>query len=174
MATKCKKCSESSVSGMESVPMVEMLAATLTAYTASKVDKALTTNADGTPKTGFLTENPLVKNALYIAAGVGLASYMQDEISKGIAIGSVAYGGFGVIEQFMNQWTGSATPSAAGLYGVQFVRPQNIAGVSPLNAAPRTSLSASGVVPSVIDGTEDSEEILEVVTGSQGGIETGL
>lgn len=173
MAKPCKKCSQSAkVSGMEDVPYMEMIAATVTAVAANKVDDMLTKNADGTAKTGFLVDNPMVKNLLFVAAGVGLTSYMDDEISKGVGIGAVTYGGYAIIMELMAKMYPPQTPPVNGVYGMMAVPPQNIGSVSPMNAAPRLVTGNYGVSPSIIDGMDNEE--LPQYAPTDSGLESGL
>lgn len=176
---KCKKCSQSdSVAGIEDVKWAEMISATVAAIVANKVDNMLVQNADGTAKTeGYFVENPMAKNAMFAALGVGLASYMQDEYSQGAAIGLFAYGAYGLTMQLMDKY---ATPTVSGMYSKNGVYglgnlvsmpPRNISGISQ-NADPRFIVGNYGVQQPIINGVDDREPIKEEIFESA--MESGL
>lgn len=105
MGKKCSACSKKNdaVMGFEDAPYTEIASAIAGGYAAGKIDAFLRQNSDGTPKTGMLAENTTYRAALLIAAGVGLTAYMKDDISKGAGIGLATFGGYQLIEYFMNQ-----------------------------------------------------------------------
>lgn len=81
----------------------------------------LTTNADGTPKTtGYLVENPKVKDALFLAAGLAATAYAGgNDMILGAGLGLASYAGMKLIEGFYS-------PAVSGFSA--YVQPANIAG----------------------------------------------
>jgi len=148
---KCKSCASKShqVYGFEDAPYIEIAAAVVSNYAAGKVDEMLTTDETGAPKPGFLTDNPMVKNAAFIVAGVGLTAFMKGEMYKGAGIGLAAYGGMELI-------TGLMKP--ATVTGLRWQPPQNIAGM-------RTLPGNYGIAPNLVAGYQGSnyaqEELFE-------------
>lgn len=108
---KCKSCAKKSgMHGIKksrkmSVPYTEIATAIVAGYAAGYLDKMVKFEADGTPKTGYLAENPTIKNALGVAAGVALTAYMKDEASTGAGIGLAVYFGYQLIEGLMTPAT---------------------------------------------------------------------
>ncbi len=153
--SKCKTCKNKSsyVGGIEDIPYMEMIAATLSAVAAGKIDELLTTNSDGTPKVNTFTESPMIKNAAFIIAGLGLSAYLDDETAKSAGVGMVVYGGFNLIQSYMNP---TAVSGMAQMVGRP---PRNIGSVSPMDAAPMFSNMAYGVVPSTIGEIETGNEL---------------
>ncbi len=156
MSKRCRTCASKKspqVMGFEDAPYVEIAAAVVTNYAASKVDEMLTTDETGAPKPGFLTDNPMIKNAMYIGAGVALTAFMQGEMYKGAGIGLAAYGGMELIKGLM-------TDTTTGVTGLMWQPPQNIAGL-------RQVPGNYGVSPSIVAGTDyeasnyAKEEIIE-------------
>ena len=160
---KCKTCATkrpAMVTGFNDVPYVELATAVVSSYAAGKVDTMLQQEADGTARTGFLVDNPMARNGLFLAAGVGILAYMKGEMYKGAGIGLATYGGYQLIETLM-------TPAdASGVSGLTFLPPQNIAG---LNDGLRHLPGNYGVAPDLVAGyqgsnyaQEDFEESMSV------------
>ena len=144
---KCRSCATSrnaQVTGFEDVPYVELASAVVAGYGASKIDTMLTENPDGTAKVGFLVDNPMARNAMFIGAGVGMMAYLKGEMYKGAGIGMASYGGLKLIEGLMTP----ATPVVAGL---RWSPPQNIAG---MHSGMRTLPGNYGVAPNIVAGTD--------------------
>lgn len=137
---KCKSCVQKrnqAVYGFEDAPYIEIVSAVVSNYAAKKLDEMLTTDESGAPKEGFLTDNPMVKNAGYLAIGVGLTAFMKGEMYKGAGIGLAVYGGMELINSLMN-------PAVTGL---RWQPPQNIAGL-------RTLPGNYGIAPNLVAGHE--------------------
>ena len=131
MGKKCKSCS--GVSGIESIPYMSMAGAIGASIVAEKIDKALTTNADGTPKTNadgtpaYLAANPKIKNAAFLAAGAAATMYADgNEIITGLGLGLAVWGGYNLASSMM-------TPAATS--GLGYVPPSQIAGVRNIPGA---------------------------------------
>jgi len=142
---KCRSCATSrnaQVTGFEDVPYVELASAVVAGYGASKIDTMITENADGTAKEGFLVDNPMARNALFIGAGVGIMAYMKGDMYKGAGIGMASYGGLKLIEGLMTP----ADPTVTGVNGLKWSPPSNIAGL-------RSLPGNYGVAPSLVAGT---------------------
>ena len=148
---KCKTCATKrpvSVTGFEDVPYVELATAVVSSYAAGKVDTMLQQEADGTPRTGFLVDNPMARNGLFLAAGVGILAYMKGEMYKGAGIGLATYGGYQLIDSLMTPAT-----TTSSVQGLTFMPPQNIAG---LNDGLRHLPGNYGVAPNIVAGYQGS------------------
>ena len=159
---KCKTCATkrpASVSGFEDVPYVELASAVVSSYAAGQVDKFLTTEADGTAKTGLLADNSMARNGLMVAAGVSMLAFMQGEMFKGAGIGLATYGGYNFIQDLMTPAT-----TTSSVTGLTFMPPQNIAG---LNDGLRHLPGNYGVAPSIVAGYEGSNYAQEEFEESQ-------
>jgi|TARA_R110000824_G_C15231140_1_gene678583 hypothetical protein len=157
---KCRTCATkrpSQVAGFQDVPYTEVAAAVVTSYAAGKVDTMLTTESDGTAKTGFLVDNPMARNGLFLAAGVGVLAYLKGEMYKGAGIGLATYGGYQLIQGLM-------TPKDATVTGLRWVPPTNIAG---LNDGLRTLPGNYGVAPDLVAGYQGSNYAQEEFEESQ-------
>lgn len=140
MAKKCRTCSKSAqIYGLEDAPYMEIATVTASAYGTAYIDKMLTTNSDGTPKTeGMFVEQPLLRKALFVAGGVGLTAFMKGDLYKNVGVGMATYGLYGVVESLMQ-------PSTSSVTGLTFQPPTNIAGL-------RTLTGNYGVAPSIVAG----------------------
>ena len=119
---KCKKCtSNQGVYGFEDAPYMEIASAVVGAIVTGQVDKMITTTDTGAAKDNYLTNNPNIKNAAFVAAGVTLTAFMKGEMYKGAGIGLATYGAYKLYETAM---------STAGVSGLAFMPPRNIAGVN--------------------------------------------
>lgn len=119
---KCKKCTASqNVNGFEDAPYMEIASAVVGAIVTGQVDKMITTTDTGTTKDNYLANNPNIKNAAFLAAGVTLTAFMKGEMYKGAGIGLATYGAYKLYETAM---------SNAGVSGLAFMPPRNIAGVN--------------------------------------------
>lgn len=146
---KCSKCSKkSSVNGLEDAPFTEMASAVVGGYAAGMVDNYLKFNSDGTPKTGMLAESAYTRNALIAAAGIALAAYMKDDVSKGAGIGLVTYAGYQIIYDLMNS-------QSTGVAGMMMLPPQNINGFN-------TTTGAYGYTQPSINATTDAIERMRI------------
>lgn len=152
MAKKCSACSKkAAVGGFEDAPYTEIASAIVAGYAAGYVDKMLVTNPDGTAKTtGMLVENPPARAALFIAAGVALTAYMKDEMSKGAGIGLATYGGYQLIDYYMQQ------NAAANGVNYVYANNQNINGNNPgLKIPGHNSPGSYGYAQSNINSVEN-------------------
>jgi len=135
----CKKCKGvAAIHGIEDAPFTEIGIAIVTAVATAQIAKAVTTNADGTPRDNFLAKNPLALNALYLGGGIWLTS-MEGEMYKGSGMGLAVYGGFGLIDGLMKQFMPT----------VGYIPPQAIAGMTLENAF-KIGPSSYGIQPSLI------------------------
>lgn len=158
---KCRTCATkrpSQVAGFQDVPYVEVASAVVASYVAGKADQMITTEADGTARTGFLVDNPMARNALFIGAGVGVLAYLKGEMYKGAGIGLVTYGGYQLIQGLMEKVDGSAVT------GLTFLPPQNIAG---LHTGLRQLPGNYGVAPELVAGYQGSNYAQEEFAESQ-------
>lgn len=149
---KCKTCATkrpATVTGFEDVPYVELATAVVSSYAAGKVDTMLQQEADGTAKTGFLVDNPMARNGLFLAAGVGILAYMKGEMYKGAGIGLATYGGYQLIDSLMTP----ADTTSSSVQGLTWMPPQNIAG---LNDGLRHLPGNYGVAPNIVAGYQGS------------------
>lgn len=144
MGKKCRTCSKSAqVYGIEDAPYMEIATITASAYGTSYIDKMLTTNADGTPKTeGMFVEQPMLRKALFVAGGVGLTAFMKGDLYKNVGVGMASYGLLGVVESLMQP------ASTSSVTGLKWQPPTNIAGLRQLSGN-------YGVAPSIVAGTHD-------------------
>lgn len=145
---QCKKCASKqpvTVLGFEDAPYIEIASAVVSAYASDYVSNMLTSESDGTPKEGFLVDNPMVKNALFIGAGVGLAAFMKGKAYQGAGIGMATYGGFMLIQELMKE----EPAGSGGLHGLRWSPPQNIAG---MNDGLRTLQGNYGIAPDLVAG----------------------
>ena len=143
---QCKKCASRQpvvVAGFEDAPYTEIATAVVTAYASDYVSNMLTHDADGVPKEGFLTDNPMVKNALFIAGGIGLSAFMKGKAYQGAGIGMATYGGFQLIQELMKE-----APDT-GVTGLRWQPPTNIAGMS---GGVRTLQGNYGIAPNIVAG----------------------
>jgi len=146
---QCKKCASRqpvTVAGFEDTPYVEIASAVVSAYASDYVSNMLTHDADGVEKEGFLTDNPMVKNALFIAGGIGLSAFMKGEMYKGAGIGMATYGGFQLIQELMKE----EPATTQGVNGLRWQPPTNIAGMS--GGGMRTLQGNYGVAPNIVAG----------------------
>lgn len=145
----CKTCRQNAgVYGMEDIPYTEIASAIVAAIATAQIDKAVTTNADGTAKDNFLANNPMMKNALYLVGG-GLLTSMDGEMYKGAGVGMATYGGFNLVQGLMEQYM--PTSSTSGVQGLQFVPPSRMVGQIPAQKLGLYSIPGnSGVAPSII------------------------
>jgi len=145
---QCKKCASKrpiTVAGFEDAPYTEIATAVVSAYATDYVSNMLTHEADGTPKEGFLTDNPLVKNALFVAGGIGLSAFMKGKAYMGAGIGMATYGGFQLIQELMKE----EAPTTQGVNGLRWQPPTNIAGL-------RTLQGNYGIAPNIVSGYSGS------------------
>jgi hypothetical protein len=144
---KCKTCSkDAGVYGIDDIPYTEIVSAVVSAIATAQIDKAVTTNADGTAKENFLATNPMMKNALYLVGG-GLLTSMDGEMYKGAGIGMATYGGFNLVQGLMEQYM----PTTNGVTGLKFVPPQSMVGNVPAKQLGLYHIPGnSGVAPSVL------------------------
>ena len=155
---KCKTCATrrpSQVAGFQDVPYTELAAAVVTSYAAGKVDTMLTQESDGTARTGFLVDNPMARNGLFLAAGVGVLAYLKGEMYKGAGIGLATYGGYQLIQGLM-----TPADDSAAVTGLTWMPPQNIAG---LNDGLRTLPGNYGIAPDIVAGYQGSNYAQEDV-----------
>jgi len=118
---KCKKCASSQgVYGFEDAPYMEIASAVVGAIVSGKVDEMITTDATGATKDNYLTNNPNIKSAAFLAAGIGLTAFMKGEMYKGAGIGLATYGAYQLYQ----------TAMAPAVTGLSFMPPRNIAGVN--------------------------------------------
>jgi len=146
---KCRTCASkqpATVMGFEDAPYIEIASAVAGAYASSYVGNMLTNNSDGTPKEGFLVDNPMVKSALFIGAGIGLTAFMKGDMYKGAGIGMATYGGFELITELMK-------PADDAVTGLRWQPPTNIAG---MNDGFRTLDGNYGIAPNIVAGYEGS------------------
>lgn len=135
MAT-CKTCSgEVGAMDMGNIKFALIASAVAGSLVADQANKMVTKNADGTPKTtGYLVENPKMKDALGVAGGA-LATMMADgnEYITGLGVGVAIYFGYNLVKSMM-------TPAATA--GIGYIPPQQIAGYIPPNniAAPPSAM----------------------------------
>lgn len=137
----CKSCkNDAGVSGMDDIPTIEIASAIAAAIATNQIDKAVSLDENGTPKDNFFAKNPMAKNAAYVAAGIFLTT-MEGEIYKGAGVGMATYGGYNIVNGFLEK------PAASGIYGSQstFIPPQHISGTF----GPSSS-SAYGIIPSIL------------------------
>ena len=155
---KCKTCATRrpvNVAGFEDAPYTEIASAVVSAYATDYVSTMLTSNSDGTPKEGFLVDNPMVKNALFVGAGIGLSAFMKGKAYMGAGIGMATYGGFKLIEELMTKEEPTVT-------GLRWSPPTNIAGMS--NSGLRHLDGNYGIAPNVVAGYGSNyaeEEMME-------------
>lgn len=158
---KCRTCATkrpSQVAGFQDVPYVELASAVVASYVAGKADTMITTEADGTARTGFLVDNPMARNALFLGAGVGVLAFLKGEMYKGAGIGLATYGGYQLISGLMTPDTTSA------VQGLTWVPPQNIAG---LHDGLRQLPGNYGVAPNIVAGYQGSNYAQEDFEESQ-------
>ena len=140
---KCKKCtSKSGVHGLEDAPYMEIASAVVGGVVMGKIDELATTNADGTMKDNYFANNPTIKNAAYLAAGIALTAFMPGEYAKGAGIGIATYSGYQLVQEFMKP---------AAVSGLTWKPPTNIAGVNGLRTLPGNY----GIAPTNIAGIYD-------------------
>jgi hypothetical protein len=140
---RCKKCTaKSGVYGIEDAAYIEVASAVVGATVMGRVDQMATQDEAGAPRDNFLANNPMAKNALYVAAGLGITAFMQGEMYKGLGIGVAAYGGYNLVEGFLQPDTTTT------VNGLKFMPPRNIAGVHGLRTLPGNY----GVAPSIVAG----------------------
>lgn len=145
--SKCKSCSGGGVNGIEDAKYTAVAAAVVGAVITGRIDQAITTNADGTKKVNFLADNPMAKNAAFIAAGLAITAFMPGEMYAGLGIGWAAYGGYNLVEELMKK-----DDVVAGVYGLKMRPPTNIAGVHGQQNGLRTLPGNYGISPSLIAG----------------------
>lgn len=124
---QCKTCSgEVGAMDFGNIKFALVAAAVAGAIITDKGNQMLTKNADGSPKTtGYLVENPKVKDGLYLAGGA-LATMLSDgnEWITGLGVGVAVYGGFNLVKSMMTPATNA---------GIGYIPPQQIAGYIPPN-----------------------------------------
>jgi hypothetical protein len=121
MAKKCKTCANDGVYGIEDAKYIEVASAVVGAFVSGKVDEMIVNDADGVPKDNYFSNNPTVKNAAFVVAGVALTAFMPGEMALGAGIGMATYGGYNLITELMNK---DATVS-----GLTYRRSGNIASI---------------------------------------------
>lgn len=120
---KCKTCSgEVGAMDIGNIKFALIASAVAGSLVADQANKMVTKNPDGTPKTtGYLVENPKVKDGLYVAGGA-LATMMADgnEWITGLGVGIAIYGGYNLVKSMM---------APAGTAGIGYIPPGNMAGL---------------------------------------------
>jgi hypothetical protein len=141
MATKCKTCANGGVYGFDNAPYIETISAIIGAVVTGKVDEMIVMETDGTAKDNYLANNPTIKDAAGVAAGVALTALVPGEMAMGGGIGIATYFGYNLVTKLMNK-----EPSVTGL--TTYRRPGNIASIHN-----RTSPNNLGLNPANITST---------------------